>query len=120
VDGEVMEGASTVDESDAHRRTDAGAEVSEGDHVTGGTLNKNGSFVMKAVKVGEDTMLSHIVEMVASAQRSRAPIQGLADKVASYFVPAVVAVAIIAFVAWLTLGAISLRFVFAIVRRSRC
>jgi Cu+-exporting ATPase len=103
VDGEVMEGASTVDEA---MLTGEPMPVpkSQGDHVTGGTLNKNGSFVMKAVKVGDETMLSQIVEMVASAQRSRAPIQGLADKVASYFVPAVVAVAVIAFVAWLTLG----------------
>jgi Cu+-exporting ATPase len=103
VDGEVMEGASTVDEA---MLTGEPMPVpkSQGNHVTGGTLNKNGSFVMKAVKVGDETMLSQIVEMVASAQRSRAPIQGLADKVASYFVPAVVAVAVIAFVAWLTLG----------------
>jgi Cu+-exporting ATPase len=103
VDGEVMEGSSTVDEA---MLTGEPIPVSkaQGDHVTGGTLNKNGSFVMKAVKVGDETMLSQIVEMVASAQRSRAPIQGLADKVASYFVPAVVAVAIIAFIAWLMLG----------------
>jgi Cu+-exporting ATPase len=103
VDGEVTEGSSTVDEAMLTGEPIPVAK-SEGDHVTGGTLNKNGSFVMKAVKVGDETMLSQIVEMVASAQRSRAPIQGLADKVASYFVPAVVAVAIIAFVAWLTLG----------------
>jgi Cu+-exporting ATPase len=103
VDGEVTEGSSTVDEA---MLTGEPIPVSkaQGDHVTGGTLNKNGSFVMKAVKVGDETMLSQIVEMVASAQRSRAPIQGLADKVASYFVPAVVAVAIIAFIAWLMLG----------------
>jgi Cu+-exporting ATPase len=103
VDGEVTEGSSTVDEA---MLTGEPIPVSkaQGDHVTGGTLNKSGSFVMKAVKVGDETMLSQIVEMVASAQRSRAPIQGLADKVASYFVPAVVAVAIIAFIAWLMLG----------------
>ncbi len=72
--------------------------------MTGGTLNKTGSFIMEARKVGAETMLARIVAMVAEAQRSRAPIQGLADAVAAYFVPAVVLVAILAFVAWLMLG----------------
>jgi Cu+-exporting ATPase len=75
-------------------------EKTPGDAVTGGTLNKSGSFVMEARRVGAETMLSQIVNMVAEAQRSRAPIQKLADVVAGYFVPIVVAVAIIAFVAW--------------------
>ena len=72
--------------------------------MTGGTLNKSGSFVMQARKVGAETMLARIVAMVAEAQRSRAPIQGLADAVAAWFVPAVVLVAVVAFVAWLALG----------------
>jgi P-type Cu+ transporter len=103
VDGEVTEGETSIDEA---MLTGEPIPVAKGpgDKVTGGTINKNGSIVMKAVRVGEDTMLSQIVEMVASAQRSRAPIQGLADKVAGYFVPAVVAVAIIAFFAWLAFG----------------
>ncbi|MEE4236158.1 MAG: heavy metal translocating P-type ATPase [Anderseniella sp.] len=103
VDGEVKEGETSIDEA---MLTGEPIPVAKGpgDKVTGGTINKNGSIVMKAVRVGEDTMLSQIVEMVASAQRSRAPIQGLADKVAGYFVPAVVAVAIVAFFAWLAFG----------------
>jgi len=72
--------------------------------VIGGSINQQGSFIMRADKVGRDTMLSQIVQMVASAQRSRAPIQGLADKVAGYFVPAVIVIAIIAFIAWSFLG----------------
>jgi len=79
-------------------------EKTEGADVTGGTLNKSGSFVMEAEQVGADTMLSRIVEMVAKAQRSRAPIQGLADTVAAYFVSAVVAVAVVAFAVWLVVG----------------
>jgi Cu+-exporting ATPase len=79
-------------------------EKSQGDTVTGGTLNKSGSFVMEAVAVGSDTVLSRIVNMVAQAQRSRAPIQAVADRVAGYFVPAVVAVAVIAFLVWLLVG----------------
>jgi Cu+-exporting ATPase len=103
VDGEVVEGETAIDEA---MLTGEPIPVAKGpgDKVTGGTINKNGSIVMKAVRVGEDTMLSQIVEMVASAQRSRAPIQGLADKVAGYFVPAVVAVAVVAFFAWLAFG----------------
>ena len=103
VDGEVVEGATSVDEAMLTGEPIPVAKAA-GDAVTGGTLNKNGSIVMKAVKVGDETLLSQIVEMVASAQRSRAPIQGLADKVASYFVPTVVAVAIVAFIAWLAVG----------------
>jgi Cu+-exporting ATPase len=79
-------------------------EKTEGDSVTGGTLNRSGSFVMEAEAVGSDTVLSRIVAMVAAAQRSRAPIQALADRVAGYFVPAVIAVAVVAFAAWMVLG----------------
>ena len=79
-------------------------EKSAGDQVTGGTLNGTGTFSMRAERVGSDTMLAKIVDMVATAQRSRAPIQGLADRVAAYFVPTVVAVALVAFVAWAMLG----------------
>ncbi len=113
VDAVVKEGHSSVDESMITGEP-VPVEKSEGEKVTGGTLNKNGTLVIEAEKVGEDTMLSRIVEMVASAQRSRAPIQGLADRVASYFVPTVVAVAILAFAAWIIWGPQPV-FVFAIV-----
>ena len=79
-------------------------EKSPGADVTGGTLNKTGSFIMEARKVGAETMLARIVALVADAQRSRAPIQSLADKVAAYFVPAVIAIAVLAFFAWLAFG----------------
>jgi len=79
-------------------------EKSIGDKVTGGTVNGTGGFIMEAARVGSDTLLAQIVEMVAHAQRSRAPIQGLADKVAGYFVPAVIAVAALTFVAWAAFG----------------
>src|SRR5262249_10363366 len=75
-----------------------------GAKVIGGTLNQAGGFVMRAEKVGRDTMLSQIVQMVAQAQRSRAPIQRLADQVSGWFVPAVIAVAVLAFAAWATFG----------------
>ncbi|QKV17570.1 heavy metal translocating P-type ATPase [Oricola thermophila] len=113
VDAVVLEGRSSVDESMLTGEP-LPVEKSQGDTVTGGTLNGNGTLVIEAVKVGEDTMLARIVEMVASAQRSRAPIQGLADRVASYFVPAVVAVAVMAFIAWMVWGP-DPAFVFAIV-----
>lgn len=103
VDGVVTEGRSSVDESMVTGEP-VPVEKVEGDAVTGGTLNKNGSLIMRAEKVGADTMLSRIVDMVAKAQRSRAPIQGLADRVSYYFVPAVVLVAIVAFIAWALLG----------------
>lgn len=103
LDGEVLEGRSNVDESMV---TGEPLPISKeaGDQVIGGSINQQGSFIMRADKVGRDTMLSRIVQMVASAQRSRAPIQGLADKVAGWFVPAVIGVALIAFVAWALLG----------------
>src|SRR6202030_1882159 len=75
-----------------------------GSKAIAGTLNQSGSFVMRADKVGRDTLLSQIVQMVADAQRSRAPIQRLADQVAGWFVPTVIVVAILAFVAWATFG----------------
>jgi Cu+-exporting ATPase len=103
LDGEVLEGSSNVDESMVTGEPLAISKEA-GDPVIGGSINQQGSFVMRADKVGRDTMLSQIVQMVASAQRSRAPIQGLADKVASYFVPTVMLVSLIAFVAWSFFG----------------
>lgn len=99
VDGVVVEGRSSVDES-LLTGEPVPVEKTSGDGVTGGTLNKTGSFIMKAERVGSETMLSQIVTMVAEAQRSRAPIQKMVDMVASYFVPAVLVVAVIAFVVW--------------------
>ena len=103
VDGVVLEGRSAVDESMITGEP-VPVEKTEGDTVTGGTLNRNGGLVIRAERVGADTMLSRIVDMVAQAQRSRAPIQGLADRVAAWFVPAVVSVAILAFVVWAVAG----------------
>jgi Cu+-exporting ATPase len=99
VDGEVEQGKSSVDESMVTGESMPVAKA-PGDKVIGGTLNQTGSFVMRAEKVGRDTMLARIVQMVAEAQRSRAPIQRLADMVAGWFVPAVIAIAALAFVAW--------------------
>ena len=116
VDGVVTEGRSSVDESMITGEP-VPVEKVAGEPVTGGTLNKSGSFLMQAQTVGDDTTLSRIVQMVASAQRSRAPIQALADRVAGYFVPAVVAVAVLAFLAWWALGpapAMSYAFVAAV------
>ena len=103
VDGIVEDGRSAVDESMLTGEP-LPVEKASGDALTGGTLNRNGTLVMRAEKVGADTMLSRIVEMVAKAQRSRAPIQGLADTVSFYFVPAVVLVAVAAFAAWAVFG----------------
>ncbi len=103
VDGIIEEGASAVDESMVTGEA-MPVEKSAGDKVTGGTLNTNGSFVMRAERVGNETFLAQIVKLVSEAQRSRAPMQRLADKVASYFVPAVVAAAILTFAAWALLG----------------
>ncbi|MEZ6242940.1 MAG: heavy metal translocating P-type ATPase [Phycisphaerales bacterium] len=103
IDGEITEGRSSVDES---MLTGEPIPVEKGvdDEVTGGTLNKSGSFVMTVRRTGSETTLARIVQMVADAQRSRAPIQRLADSVASWFVPSVVAAAIIAFVVWVVIG----------------
>jgi Cu+-exporting ATPase len=103
LDGTVIEGRSHVDESMITGEP-LPAQKETGSKVIGGTINGQGSFVMRAEKVGRDTMLAQIVQMVAEAQRSRAPIQRLADKVSSWFVPAVIAVAIIAFIAWSVWG----------------
>lgn len=99
LDGEVLEGRSNVDESMITGEPLPVAKVA-GAQVIGGTLNGQGSFVMRADRVGADTMLAQIVETVAKAQRSRAPIQRLADQVSAWFVPAVLAAAVLAFIAW--------------------
>jgi P-type Cu+ transporter len=103
VDGEVLEGRGAVDESMV---TGESMPVSKtvGDRLIGGTMNQSGGFVMRAGKVGRDTMLAQIVQMVAQAQRSRAPIQRLADQVSGWFTPLVIAVAAAAFVAWALWG----------------
>jgi Cu+-exporting ATPase len=103
VDGSVVEGQSSVEESMVTGEP-LPVEKAIGDKVTGGTVNGPGSFVMRAERIGSDTLLGQIVKMVAEAQRSRAPIQGLADKVASRFVPAVLASSVLAFILWMFLG----------------
>ncbi|MDB5414460.1 MAG: heavy-metal transporting P-type ATPase [Rubritepida sp.] len=113
LDGAVLEGESNVDESLV---TGEAVPVTKaiGDQVVGGTLNGQGSFVMRADRVGQDTVLAQIVRMVAGAQRSRAPIQRLADRVAGWFVPTVMAVALVAFAVWAVWGP-EPRFAFALV-----
>ncbi|HVA26890.1 MAG TPA: heavy metal translocating P-type ATPase [Candidatus Baltobacteraceae bacterium] len=103
VDGVVLDGTSAVDESMVTGESMPAAKAT-GDALIGGTVNGTGSLVMRAEKVGADTMLSQIVAMVAGAQRSRAPIQRIADVVAGYFVPAVLLAAIVAFIAWALWG----------------
>jgi len=103
VDGVVIEGSSFVDES-MMTGEPIPIEKQSGDKVTGGTINKNGSLIIEAAHVGADTVLAQIIEMVSGAQRSRAPIQGLADKVSSIFVPLVVSIAVLAFIAWMIFG----------------
>jgi len=103
VDGEVVDGRSSVDESMISGEP-VPVEKVAGDGLTGATINGTGTLVMVAKRVGRDTMLAQIVEMVASAQRSRAPIQKYADKVAGWFVPAVIGVAVLAFAAWAIWG----------------
>jgi Cu+-exporting ATPase len=113
VDGVVEQGRSTIDESMITGEP-IPVEKGEGDGLIGGTLNRNGTLVMRAEKVGSETTLSRIVELVAKAQRSRAPIQSLADRVSGWFVPTVVLIAILAFAAWMVFGP-EPRLVYAIV-----
>ncbi|HEY7610330.1 MAG TPA: heavy metal translocating P-type ATPase [Alphaproteobacteria bacterium] len=113
VDGTVLEGRSTVDESMVTGESLPVAK-SPGERVIGGTINQTGGFVMKAERVGRETMLAQIVQMVAEAQRSRAPVQRLADKVSGWFVPAVIAVAILAFAVWAWVGP-EPRFVYGLI-----
>jgi Cu+-exporting ATPase len=103
VDGTITEGHSTLDESMLTGEP-IPVDKTEGDPVTGATINQTGSFLMKATKVGRDTMLSQIVRMVSSAQRSRAQIQHLADRFAAYFVPVVIGVSLLTFVVWAWIG----------------
>jgi len=103
VDGVIREGASAVDESMVTGEP-MPVEKSPGDKVTGGTLNTSGSFIMEAERVGGETTLAQIVKLVSEAQRSRAPLQRLADRVASYFVPAVIVIAMGAFFGWIFFG----------------
>jgi Cu+-exporting ATPase len=103
VDGVVMDGRSSVDESMLTGEP-IPAEKAAGASVTGGTINGTGAFTMRAERVGAETMLARIVKLVSEAQRSRAPIQRLADRVSAWFVPVVIAVAILTFVVWATLG----------------
>jgi len=103
VDGVVIQGATAVDESMVSGEA-LPVEKSTGDRVTGGTLNGMGSFVMRAERVGGETLLAQIVRLVGEAQRSKAPIQGLADRVSARFVPAVIAIAVVTFAAWLICG----------------
>ncbi len=113
VDGKIIEGKSALDESMLTGEA-MPVEKGPGDKVAGGTVNQTGSFLMSAEHVGGETVLARIVEMVAQAQRSRAPIQGLADKVAAWFVPTVIAVAALTFVVWASIGP-EPRFAYAIV-----
>ena len=115
IDGEIVEGRSAIDESMVTGESMPVAKT-VGERVIGGTANQSGSCVMRADRVGRDTVLAQIVQMVAEAQRSRAPIQRLADQVLGLFVPLVIAVAALAFVAWSTFGPAP-RFTFAPRRR---
>lgn len=103
VDGTVLEGISSVDESMITGEA-IPVEKTAGNNVTGGTVNTTGTLIIRAERVGKETLLAHIVQMVSDAQRSRAPIQKLADKVSSYFVPAVIFVAIVSFICWALFG----------------
>jgi len=103
VDGELIEGHVAIDESMVTGESMPVTKAA-GDKVVGGSINKTGGFVMRAEKVGADTLLAQIVQMVAQAQRSRAPIQRMADRVSAWFVPAVIAAALVAFAAWALVG----------------
>ncbi|MFN0139007.1 MAG: heavy metal translocating P-type ATPase [Pyrinomonadaceae bacterium] len=112
-DGEIVDGETAIDESMVTGES-MPVEKHSGDKVIGGTINGNRSFTMRADKVGSETLLAQIVKMVGEAQRSRAPIQRLADVVSAYFVPAVIIVAIIAFIVWLILGSFASAVVAAV------
>jgi Cu+-exporting ATPase len=103
LDGVIIDGYSSVDESMISGEP-VPVEKQEGDTVIGATVNQTGTFLMRTEKVGEETMLSQIIHMVAEAQRTRAPIQGLADKVAGIFVPAVITIAVLTFIIWALIG----------------
>jgi Cu+-exporting ATPase len=102
-DGVILEGSSSIDESLVTGEP-IPVEKRVGDRVTGGTVNGPGSFLMRAERVGNDTLLAHIVQLVSEAQRSRAPIQRLADVVSSYFVPAVIFISVLTFIVWASVG----------------
>ncbi|MBA2378478.1 MAG: heavy metal translocating P-type ATPase [Blastocatellia bacterium] len=112
-DGEIIEGSTSIDESMVTGES-MPVEKSAGDAVIGGTINGGRSFLMRADRVGSDTLLAQIVKMVGEAQRSRAPIQRLADAVSAYFVPAVIVVAVVAFVVWFILGSLTFAIVAAV------
>ncbi|HSE11691.1 MAG TPA: heavy metal translocating P-type ATPase [Rudaea sp.] len=103
VDGVVVDGSSSIDES-LLTGEPLPAEKRAGDAVTGGTLNGTGSLTMRAERIGRDTVLAQIIDLVAKAQRSKAPLQHIADRVSAYFVPAVIAVAVVTFAVWFALG----------------
>ena len=109
VDGIILEGKSSIDESMITGES-IPTDKKEGDEVIGGTVNKQGTFKFKATKVGSETLLAHIVKMVEEAQGSRAPVQKLVDKISSIFVPAVLIIAILALITWLTVGSQFLPF----------
>src|ERR1700683_2284154 len=113
VDGIILEGSSSIDESIITGES-MPVEKSPKDHVIGASINGSGSFIMRAERVGNETLLAQIVQMVGQAQRSRAPIQRLADRVAGWFVPAVITAAVAAFAAWMMFGP-EPRFSFALV-----
>jgi len=112
-DGEIIEGETSIDESMVTGES-IPVEKAAGSKVIGGTINGNRSFLMKAEKVGSENLLAQIVKMVGEAQRSRAPIQRLADVVSAYFVPAVIVVAVIAFIVWIILGSFAYAVVAAV------
>ena len=112
-DGEIIEGYTSIDESMVTGES-IPVEKAAGDKVIGGTINGTRTFLMRAEKVGSETLLAQIVKMVSEAQRSRAPIQRLADVVAAYFVPAVIIVALLAFAVWLILGSFASAVVAAV------
>ena len=113
VDGKIIEGKTAIDESMITGES-MPVQKTTADKVIGGTVNQTGTFLMEAERVGSETVLARIVEMVAQAQRSRAPIQGLADKVSAWFVPAVIMIAVITFIVWTGFGT-EPRFAYAIV-----